>query len=481
MIHFEAVTRTEVISALVLLVHVAGFGHALHAIMRVRTAQGAIAWAVSLIEWPYVAIPAYWVLGRSKFMGYVKARRAGRLRVNAVAEEVCRQLGEFQAEPDVAAREAFGAMERLTRLPFTAGNDANLLPGGEAAFAEMIAAIDRAENYILVQFFIVRDDKIGREFKEALLRKAKAGVRIYYLLDVIGSRQLSHHYDAELRAEGVLVHRFGEFNRRVGRWQINFRNHRKILLVDGREAFIGGLNVGDEYLGRSEKFGPWRDTHLRVTGPAVQCIQLSFLEDWYWADESVPELNWTPVVSNSNLLMLILATGPADDLDACSLFFVHAINQAKRRLWITSPYFVPDSAVVHALQLAALRGVDVKILLPQKPDHLLVYLSSFSYLEEMAAANVKIFRYTPGFMHQKVMLIDDEIAAVGTANLDNRSFRLNFEMTALVANSGFAKLVETMLAHDFENARRVTAEDYTSRKLPFRMAVRVARLLAPMQ
>ena len=481
MFHFDSATRTEIIGVLLLVVHVAGFAHALHAIMRVRTSQGAIAWAISLIVWPYIAIPAYWVLGRRKFTGYVQARRVGRLKLNHVADEVSRNLAGFHADPSLPAREAFRAMEHLLRLPFTAGNGAELLIDGEAAFAAMIAAIDRAEKYILVQFFIVRDDRIGRDFKEALLRKALAGVRIYYLMDIIGSHQLSHAYDRELTAAGAKVHRFGEFNRRVGRWQINFRNHRKILIVDGREAFIGGLNVGDEYLGRVKRFGPWRDTHLRLTGAAVQCIQLSFLEDWYWADESVPELNWMPVSAAANLPVLILPTGPAEEVEACSLFFVQAINQAKRRLWITSPYFVPDSSVVNALQLAAMRGVDVRILLPQKPDHILVYLSSFSYLEEMTTGGVNLFRYAPGFMHQKVMLIDDDLAAVGTANLDNRSFRLNFEMTALIADAGFARCVEEMLERDFSCARRVGARDYTSRRLPFRLAVRVSRLLSPLQ
>lgn len=481
MFHPDGTTNTHIISALVLLVHVAGFAHALHAIMVVRTAQGAIAWAISLIEWPYLAIPLYWVLGRRKFMGYVKARRAGRLKLNAVADDLCRGLGGYQASPDLPARDAFRAMEQLARLPFTGGNDAELLPDGTEAFAKMIETIGRAQRYVLVQFFIVRDDRIGREFKEALLARARAGVKIYYLMDIIGSHQLSHAYDTELRAAGARVHRFGEYSRRTGRWQINFRNHRKIVCVDGREAFIGGLNVGDEYLGRSKRFGPWRDTHLRVTGPAVQCIQLSFLEDWYWVDGSVPELNWTPETSPANFSVLVLPTGPAEDFETCSLFFVSAINQAKHRLWITSPYFVPDSSVVHALQLAALRGVDVRILLPLKPDHLLVYLSSFSYVEEMAAANVKLYRYKPGFMHQKVLLIDDDIAAVGTANLDNRSFRLNFELTVLIASRVFAGRVGAMLEQDFKHARRVKADDYTRRTLAFRIAVRAARLLAPVQ
>lgn len=473
--------QLQIVSVLVTLVHLAGVGHALHAIMHVRTSQGAIAWAVSLVELPYIAIPAYWLLGRRKFVGYVKARRAGRLRLNQIAGELSARIAEFQSPPHHPAHERFGAMERLGRMPFTTGNDAALLIDGDAAFESMLRAVESARDYILVQFYIVRDDQIGCRFQEALLRKARAGVRIHYLMDIIGCHHLSASYDEALEAAGARVRRFGAFNRRVGRWQMNFRNHRKILVVDGREAFIGGLNVGDEYLGRDPHFGHWRDTHVRIVGPSVQCVQLCFLEDWFWADETVPELNWNPTVDLAAENVLILPTGPADEFESCSLFFVHAINQARKRLWITSPYFVPDSSVVNALQLAAMRGVDVRIMLPLRPDHLLVYLSSFSYVDEMSAANVKLYRYKPGFMHQKVLLIDDDIAAVGTANLDNRSFRLNFELTALVADRGFAGEVAAMLEKDFAGCLRVPADDFRRRSLGFRLAVRAARLLAPLQ
>lgn len=474
-------SSAAIISLLVTVIHVAGFAHALHAIMRVRTAQGAIAWAISLIEWPYIAIPAYWILGRRKFIGYIKARRAGRLKIHNVAAEVAKTLATCQASPAIPARERFRALEQVGRMPFTSGNDAELLIDGHASFDAMFAAIGRARSYILVQFYIVRDDTIGRLFRDALAAKAREGVRVYFLMDVIGCHHLSEDYDDFLREAGARVHRFGEYNRRTGRWQINFRNHRKILIVDGAEAFVGGLNVGDEYLGRDPDFGPWRDTHLRLTGPSVLAVQLSFLEDWYWADESVLELAWTPVPTNAHREVLVLPTGPADEMETCAMFFVDAINQARRRIWITSPYFVPDSAVVGALQLAALRGVDVRILLPLKPDHILVYLSSFSYVEEMAAAGVKLYRYKPGFMHQKTMLIDDDVAAIGTANMDNRSFRLNFELTALVADVDFAWQVEKMMELDFERSRPVPPDDYKRRKLPFRLAVRIARLLAPIQ
>jgi cardiolipin synthase len=267
---------------------------------------------------------------------------------------------------------------------------------------------------------------------------------------------------------------------RANRLQINFRNHRKVVVVDGHTAYVGGHNVGDEYLGRHPRLSPWRDTHLEIRGPAALATQLAFIEDWHWATQQVLQLSWSPHTACSpGQRVLILTTGPADALDTCALFFVQAINAAQQRIWITSPYFVPDETVVAALQLAALRGVDVRIMLPAHPDHKLVYLAGLSFVQESVQNGVKLFRYQTGFLHQKVLLVDADLAAVGTANLDNRSFRLNFEFTALVADPGFAAQVEEMLEADFRNCLAVAADELESRPLPVRIAARAARLLAP--
>ncbi|MBW1891231.1 MAG: cardiolipin synthase, partial [Deltaproteobacteria bacterium] len=241
-----------------------------------------------------------------------------------------------------------------------------------------------------------------------------------------------------------------------------------------------GHNVGDEYLGESTRFGPWRDTHVMVTGPAVQCVQYSFLEDWYWATNAIPELNWVPDSSNSGgILNHVVASGPADALDTCGLMFIHAINSARQRVWIASPYFVPDRQTLTALQLAALRGVDIRILLPEKPDHLMVYLASFSYYEETLPVGIQLYRYTSGFMHQKVMLVDDNVSAIGTANFDNRSFRLNFEITMVFFDALLAGKVEKMLENDFARSRRVTIADLNDRFIGFKIMTRLARLMSP--
>lgn len=460
------------------LAHVIGLGHVVHALMHVRTSQGTIAWIVSLVALPYVAIPLYWVAGRTRFEGYVHARRGEDAALAKLAERMHRRLRSFELPvEDGFARGA----EILGGLPFTRGNKLDLLIDGEETFQALFGSIAKAEKYLLVNFFIVKNDRIGTRFKKALIERAQAGVKIFFLFDEIGSHKLSQDYLKDLRDAGIECCFFGTNRRWWSRLQLNFRNHRKIVVVDGKEAFIGGLNVGDEYLGRDKNFGRWRDTHLKMAGPTVQAIQLVFLEDWYWACGEIPELFWDPNPEAADQQAAIIPTGPADLGDSWQLVVAEAANTARERLWIASPYFVPDEGIVTALQTAAIRGVDVRILIPEKADHLLVWLSSFTFLEQTIPFGVKIFRYQDGFLHQKVMLIDSRLACVGSANLDNRSFRLNFEISALSPDPAFVREVEWMLTEDFKATKGAHVRDFTHRNFFFRAACRAARLMAPVQ
>ena len=469
--------------AIVIVAHLIGFASSIDAVWNTRTSQGAIAWAVVLNTFPYVAVPAYWVLGRSRFQGYVTARQGEDSEIRHVATDA-RALVEPYISSESEARyvEATRAAVRLAKIPVLRGNEVELLIDGEATFANILEGIDRAEDYILFQFFIVKHDDLGTEVKDRLLAKARQGVRVYFLYDEVGSKDLSKEYKEELRAAGAEVHEFHTQKGSGNRFQLNFRNHRKIVLVDGRETWIGGHNVGDEYMGRDPKFGHWRDTHVRIQGPAALGAQLSFVEDWYWATGQVPDLNWTPDPSpNGDARVLITPTGPADVLETAALMFIHAINSARERLWIASPYFVPDEGVMSALKLAALRGVDVRILIPDMPDHLAVYLAAYSYFDEVEQTGVQFYRYTDGFLHQKAMLIDDVSASVGTANFDNRSFRLNFEITATIADSSFIADVEQMFEADFARSRRMEPGEYDQKSFWFKLGVKLARLTSPIQ
>jgi cardiolipin synthase len=474
--------RRMLTGILMLFAHLAGALTSIHAIMAVRTAQGAVAWAVSLNTFPYVAVPAYCIFGRSNFKGYVMARRKDAIEVDPIAKKFSEDLvrQKLIAFPD---RERQMLVEKLAKLPFTRGNDAELLVNGDATFKSIFEGIDRATNYVLVQFYILRDDRVGRELKARLLGRARAGVRCAVLYDEVGN-DLPRRYQEELRDGGVQVLPFNTRQGRANKLQINFRNHRKVVVVDGREAWVGGLNIGEEYKGQEPNVGYWRDTHVHLSGPVVECVQVAFLEDWHWASrETLTGLNWSPepAASGTSRSVFCLPSGPADELETCTLFFLHAINLSKKRLWIATPYFVPDEQFISALQLAALRGVDVRILIPDKSDNILTQLSAWSYIESLEKVGIKVFRYTKGFLHQKVMLVDDEFCTVGTANFDNRSFRLNFEITVAVADEEFCGQVRKMLEEDFAQATVSTAAQLAARGFCFRFLTRASRLMAPVQ
>jgi len=452
---------------------------AVHAVMKARTSQGAIAWAISLVTFPWIALVLYAIFGRNKFHGYVLLRGSKDSDIQHFSEKIRDEAAEKELifeHPTISQK----ALTRLAGQPVLQGNKSRLLIDGAETFRSIFNGIDAAEQYILVMFFIIKDDAIGRKLQSKLIQKAKANVKVFFLYDEIGSHQLPRSYLRDMQIAGIVTSPFHSTRGKANRFQLNFRNHRKIVLVDGKIAYVGGHNVGDEYLGRHPQFGPWRDTHVKVEGPVVQAVQYCFVEDWYWATRAIPELNWElnrAVDGNENTQMI--ASGPADRLETCGLMFVQAINAASERVWIASPYFVPDLQTISALKLAALRGVDVRILLPEKPDHRTVWLASFSYYQNTLPNDIKLYRYTAGFLHQKVFLVDSSCAAVGTANLDNRSFRLNFEVTLLNYDSGFVKEVETMLENDFAHSSPVAMDEYSKRSFFFKLAVRSARLLAP--
>jgi cardiolipin synthase len=460
--------------------YVVGMLHMLHALMHVRTSQGTIAWVISLITVPFLAIPLYWLIGRTRFSRNVGGRREKDVRLGTLATSMHDRLRAFEVE--IPEDDAFERAARLLGgLPFTRGNKLGLLIDGERTFERIFEVISASRNYLCVNFFIVKNDTLGTRFQQALIERARAGVKVYFLFDEIGSHKLPRAYLRELREAGVQCHSFGINRHWWSRLQLNFRNHRKIIVSDGECAMIGGFNVGDEYLGRHRKFGAWRDTHLELSGPVVQAVQMVFLEDWFWAANAVPDLRWETKPEDADQIAAIIPTGPADPADSWQLIVAEAANSSRERLWIASPYFVPDEGVLTALQAASIRGVDVRILIPEHPDHLMVWLSAFSYYEQSLPYGIRIFRYHRGFLHQKVMLIDERLAAVGTANLDNRSFRLNFEITAFSNDRTFVREITDMLHVDFSGAREANIGDYTSRSFLFRAACRAARLFAPVQ
>jgi cardiolipin synthase A/B len=469
--------------ALYALLELAAIVAAVEALLGNRSSQSVIAWTLLLILFPPIGLPLYLMFGGRKFSGYVNARRSGNEPLQRMVRELSTSL-PVSALAELTPGEAdHRVLSRLASLPFFAGNSSRLLIDGDATFNAIFDAIDAATEYVLVQFYIVKDDGLGRKLQHKLIRKAQQNVRIYFLYDAIGSNGLPGDYLQELLQAGVETAAFSGGGLLGGHpFRVNFRNHRKIVVVDGRCAFVGGHNVGDEYLGLADDpdLRPWRDTHVCIEGPAVLGVQLAFVEDWYWMTQQIPPLRTDPVFAeDANQRILVLPSGPADELDTCGLLFTELIHSARKRIWIVTPYFVPDDPVVSALKIAALRGVDVRIMLPEKADHLLIYLAKFSYLEETLLCGVKFFNYQRGFLHNKVLLVDQQIAGVGTANLDNRSFRLNFEITLLFVHQQMVDDVERMLLRDFESCREMTLLEITQRSLWFKLATRIARLFSP--
>jgi cardiolipin synthase len=331
-----------------------------------------------------------------------------------------------------------------------------------------------------VQFYMIHDDGLGRRFQQAMIERARAGVRVYLLYDEVGSKGLPEPYLEELRAAGVEVSSFKPTQGVGNRFQLNFRNHRKMVVVDGTTGWIGGHNVGDEYLGLDPEMTPWRDTHVRITGPAVQQLQATVLGDWYWATRRIPDLNWAPkAAGGADQQVMIVPSAPTQELETAGLLFVTALNSAESRFWVSAPYFVPDEAVMKALVLAALRGVDVRVITTGKGDSLPVQLAGFHYIQKLRGLGIRFYAYKPGFLHEKVMLVDDDVSAVGTANFDNRSFRLNFEVTALIVDREFATRMQAMFEDDFAHAELIDPVAFDRKPFWWRFGVNLSRLASP--
>ncbi len=463
-------------SIFVVVLYLAAVISAVQAAKTARTPQGAVGWVVFLLTIPWLAVPSYLFLGHHRFRGYRISRRE--------SQRVMQGLKSFAAQRAPQAHTLtmnVRPFEAISNLPVTCGNNMDLLIDGDATFRSIFEAIDAAQNYILVQFYIVRDDDLGLDLQDKLIAAAARGVHVRFLTDAVGSYSLPRTYYEDLQDAGIDVVIPSEQRGPKFRFQLNYRNHRKTVIIDGNVGFIGGHNVGIEYLGQDPQMGHWRDTHVRLTGPIVLQLQLIFAEDWHWAndEELLDQLNWQTTIDAADKNALLVATGPGDQTETGSMLFFSAIAAAQERIWIASPYFVPDIDVMAALKNAAFRGVDVRLLVPDKIDHKTPWLAAYAYFDEICETGVRVFRYTDdGFMHQKVFLVDNALAAVGTTNLDNRSFRLNFEAMALFFDADAATQIQEMLERDFLQSKEMV-KPLSLQPAYIRYGAPLARLFSP--
>lgn len=453
----------------------------LHALRFVRTSQAAVGWTVALLTLPFLTLPLYWVFARHRFHGYREAIREVGLRHQRSVSSI---RGALHTERNVRSTENSTPLECVADVldaPITTDNRYELLVDGKATFDAIIKAINEANRYIYIAFFIIRDDGLGNRFADALIERATAGVTVRVVYDEVGSHRLSYRYVQRLTDAGVEILTFNTRQGWFNRFQINFRNHRKLVLVDGNKVIVGGLNVGDEYLGECAGKDPWRDTAISVEGMLARQAQAVFAGDYYWAArKDLPEADWNSSFrSGGSGRAAVCATGPADPRPRGTMMFAAAAQAAKERLWISTPYLVPDNAVVVALHMAKARGVDVRILIPAKADHYPVYLAGFFYEQELGEADIPVYRYQTGFLHQKCLLVDDRLAMVGSTNLDNRSLHLNFELMVAVEDQALVAAVSNMLTRDFDCSVRSNASDAPVRWWFERAGTAVARLFSP--
>ncbi len=458
----------------VCLLHTVGTLLALHALMRRHSPQGTLGWMLALAFLPALAIPFYLVLGAGTIG---RRRRKRQLPRQSVLRLLERSLPWQQA--------AIGPERPLARLTGEmpcGGNSIQVLEGSRESYHELEHLLEQAQQSILIEFFIIRNDRAGTRLRALLEQAAARGVHVCVIYDEIGSYKLPLGYLRRLRHAGVRV---ASFNGRRYWWssflRLNYRNHRKLVVVDGKTALIGSLNVGIEYM-HLDNAPYWRDTFVRLQGPIVSHASLSFADDWHRAtqEDISAHLASAPVEPAGMEICQLLPSGPDNSpANAWHTALLELIDNAAHRLWLASPYFVPDAAVIYALQRAALRGVDVRLLIPHSSDSHLAQLAMLTYLPSLLSCGVRVLAYTRGFLHEKVTLVDEAFCCIGTANLDERSLSLNFELTLLMRGSTMAQQVATMLEADMRHSIPLTHRDWEASPLPRRLAARLCRLLSP--
>ncbi|MEO1768142.1 MULTISPECIES: cardiolipin synthase [Enterococcus] len=366
---------------------------------------------------------------------------------------------------------------------YTTNNEVTLYTDGREKFDALLADIQEATLHIHMEYYIYRSDALGIEVRDALVDAAKRGVKVRLLLDAWGSTQVNRKFFASLlEADGEVEFFFPLFVPYLNP-RMNYRNHRKIVVIDGNIGYTGGFNVGDEYLGLVEKFGYWRDNHIRVCGDVVYSLQNRFLMDWnsQHKNEVLYEPIYFPEIeSGGHCALQIVTSGPDSEHEQIKMTYLKMINLAKKEILIQTPYYIPDDSIHEALKSALLSGVKVRIQIPNKPDHILVYWATYSFAAELLEYGAIIETYENGFIHAKTMIIDEGIASVGSANIDVRSFQLDFEVNTVIYDSHFATEVRNAFFNDSEKSQVLTQERYDQRGLVIKFKEGIARLISPL-
>ena len=452
-------------------------------VLEKRRPLATLAWILGLSLLPVAGLLVYYLLGPRKLerQRRKRERAARRLRSSAPELQAVAAPSVRSLPDDLQLRQLVTLAWNNAEAPLTDGNEVTALQDGHDCYAALESAITEAQHHVHLAYYTYQPDATGQRFRDLLTRKAREGVEVRLLVDAVGSSALTRRFLAPLRDAGAEVATFNPV-RLPGLRPVNFRNHRKLVVVDGQVGFTGGINIGDEYLGRGAN-GPWRDTHLRIDGPAVASLQAIFVEDWHFATGTAlqqPGLFEARRHPDRDQRVQVVGSGPDRDWQTIQQLYVTAIGQARERVRLSTPYFVPDEVMLAALEVASLRGVEVELLLSRRTDAPLVRAAARSYYDDLLRAGVRIFEYQPGFLHAKQLVVDTCFAAVGSANFDPRSFRLNFEASALIHGGPLPLELATRFDSDLTRSQEVLLGARRRLGLAQRLAEAGARVLSPM-
>ncbi len=446
-----------------------------------------VAWLLVVLLLPGLGLILYLFLGKNLFRQ--RLFHLKRDEEEGLMQQIAEQRRHLQQE---GQRAKLGEISRFSDLmqlhlrnslaPVTHDNWVEVIASGDVKFRELFNALRRAKHYIHLQYFIIRDDELGREAMSVLTEQALSGVEVKVLHDGLGSVSLPKDFFDDLKAAGGAVGTFFPPKPSLLKFRLNFRNHRKICVVDGVEAFVGGFNIGDEYLGDSKKFSSWRDLHAHVKGSMVDSLEQRFLLDWRFAtkSDSIPMQEYTPKQHPAgDVSAQVVSSGPDSKWQAIKDGYLKLIMSAKQSIYLETPYFIPDQSLLDALRIASLSGVDVRVITPAKPDHPFVYWAGLSYMGDLLPSGVRFYQYKKGFIHSKLLIVDGEVCSLGTANFDIRSFKLNFEVNLFIYGRETCKKLQELFTKDMLNSCELTWDEYQQRSGWTKVKEAFSRMLSP--
>lgn len=441
-----------------------------------RNPVKSLAWVTVLLLLPVVGIILYLFFGRSIKTRMISRRNRRRLKRHHQTLSVKSSIQALSPESVGSIR----LSRALTSAAFYPGNHVEIFTDGSAKFARLVQDLAAAKRYINIQYYIFADDKIGRRIKEILIERALAGVTVRVIYDHVGSLSTRSRFFREMEQAGVEVHPFFKVTFPPFGTRINWRNHRKICIVDGTVGYIGGMNIADRYIDGGKKFPLWRDNHVRIEGPAVAALQYSFAIDWsFMGQDLITDPLPRPVSFADGVGIQLLTSGPTAQWPNLAFQFMRAIASAKHRIYLYTPYFLPTEALLKALQTAALAGVDVRIIMPVQSDSVMLNEASRSYISECLRAGIKFYLYTAGMMHAKTLIIDDEYVSVGSTNFDFRSFEHNFEANIQIYSHEINVRMAEIFRTDLSSCVRIIPADWRRRPLHKKAIQSILRLLSP--